>query len=197
MKTLMTGLSRFMAILGGIVLSLLIILTCVSIAGRLLNGFFHGNFMQSVAPGFADWAIGAGVGPITGDFELVEAGVALAIFAFIPLCQITASHASVDIFANMMGPKVNRFLRAVIEVVFAATLVLIAWRLYEGMLSKMSYGETSFLLQFKVWWAYAASLFGAVVSAIVGIYVAFVRIYELLTGNIVIREGVEVADEHT
>ena len=191
MKTFMMGLSRLMAILGGLVLSFLIVLTCVSIAGRLLNGFFHGDVMTSIAPGFSQWAIDIGIGPITGDFELVEAGVAFAIFAFIPLCQITAGHASVDIFANMMGERVNRFLRMVIEVVFAAVLILIAWRLYDGMLSKMSYGETSFLLQFPVWWAYAASLVGAVVSAIVGVYVACIRVAEFLTGRMMLSEIAE------
>jgi len=191
MKSFMMGLSRFMAVLGGIVLSFLIVLTCVSIAGRLLNGFFHGAFMQSLAPGFAHWAIEIGIGPITGDFELVEAGVAFAIFAFIPLCQITGGHASVDIFTDMMPPVVTRVLRVIIDIVFAAVLILIAWRLYEGMLSKQSYGETSFLLQFPVWWAYAASLFGAVVSSIVAVYVAAMRIIEFFTGTVILPDGAE------
>ena len=39
MKSMMLGLSRFMSVLGGLVLSFLILLTCTSIAGRLLNGF--------------------------------------------------------------------------------------------------------------------------------------------------------------
>lgn len=187
----MTSLARFMAVLGGIVLSLLIILTCVSIAGRLLNGFFHGDFMTGIAPGFAQWMLDLGVGPVNGDFELVESGVAFAIFAFIPLCQITSGHASVDIVANMLPASVNRFLRMVIEITFAAVLVLIAWRLYDGMMSKRSYGETTFLLQFPIWWAYAASFFGAVVSAIVGIYMACVRTLEFATGRILVWDGVE------
>jgi hypothetical protein len=180
-----------MAILGGIVLSFLILMTCVSIAGRLLNGFLHGDFMEGLAPGFAQWAIEIGVGPINGDFELVESGVAFAIFAFLPLCQITAGHASVDIIANLLPLRVNRFMQMVVEIVFAAVLVLIAWRLYEGTISKMQYGETTFLLQFPIWWAYAASLFGAVISAFVGIYMAGVRIYEFLTGKIVVWDGQE------
>lgn len=191
MKSFMMGLSRFMAILGGIVLTFLVVLTCVSIAGRLLNGFFHGDFMESIAPGFAHWAIQAGVGPVNGDFELVESGVAFAIFAFMPLCQITSGHASVDIIVNMLPARVNSFLRMVIEVVFAAVLVLIAWKLYDGMNSKMRYGETTFLIQFPIWWAYAASLFGAVIAAIVGIYMGCVRTYEFFTGRIVIYDGVE------
>lgn len=191
MYSKMMHLSRFMAILGGLVLSLLILLTCVSILGRSLNGIMHGDFMQSVAPGFADWVLAIGVGPVNGDFELVEAGVAFAIFAFIPLCQITSGHASVDVFANLFPRRMNRFLRMVTEIVFALVLLLIAWRLFEGMLSKKSYGETSFLLQFQVWWAYAASFAGAAVAAIVGVYMAYVRTYEYLTGTTLVWDGVE------
>jgi len=191
-KTFMMGLARAMAIAGGIVLSLLIVLTCFSIVGRILNGFFHGDLMESIAPGFAKWALDTGVGPITGDFELVESGVAFAIFAFIPLCQITAGHASVDIIANMLPGRVNRFMRMVIEITFAAVLVLIAWRLYEGMMSKKGYGETTFLLQFPIWWAYAASFVGAALAALIGVYMAVIRMYEAFTGRIIIWDGVEV-----
>ncbi|WP_424985498.1 TRAP transporter small permease [Microbulbifer sp. S227A] len=191
MHKLMMGLARFMAVLGGIALSALILLTCVSIAGRLLNGLFHKDFMQNLLPGFSNWMIEIGVGPVNGDFELVESGVAFAIFAFIPLCQITAGHASVDIFTSKLSVGVNRFLRMLTEAVFAAVLILIAVKLYDGMASKMRYGETSFLLQFPIWWAYAASLFGAVISAIVGIYVAAIRVYEFATGRTIITEGME------
>ncbi|MEM9551344.1 MAG: TRAP transporter small permease, partial [Pseudomonadota bacterium] len=145
------------------------------------------------APAFSDWMIALGVGPVNGDFELVEAGVAFAIFAFLPLCQITAGHASVDIFTNALPDGANRFLRAITDAVFAAVLILIAWRLYEGMMSKLSYGETTFLLQFPIWWAYAASLFGAVVAAVVGVYVAGARVYEMVTGQTIIT-GAEAGE---
>ena len=191
MHKLMMGLARTLAIVGGIVLSLLILLTCVSILGRLLNGVFHGGFMQSVAPGFAKWALDMGVGPVNGDFELVEAGVAFAIFCFLPLCQITAGHASVDILANAFSARVNRFLRMVTEIVFAAVLVLIAWKLFDGMMSKKEYGETTFLLQFPIWWAYALSFVASLAAAIVGLYMAGVRTVEFYTGRILIWDGVE------
>lgn len=191
MHKVMLGLARFMAVLGGIVLSALILLTCVSIAGRLLNGFFHNDLMQGLLPGFSNWMIEIGVGPVNGDFELVESGVAFAIFAFLPLCQITAGHASVDILTSQFPRRLNRFLRMVIDIVFAGVLILIAVQLYEGMTNKMRYNETTFLLQFPIWWAYAASLFGAVVSAIVGVYVASVRIIESLTGRTILHDGTE------
>ncbi len=189
MYSFMMRLARGMAALGGMVLTALILLTCASILGRLLNTLFHGAFMQNLAPGFSTWMLDMGVGPVNGDFELVEAGVAFAIFAFLPLCQITAGHASVDIFTNFLPERANAFLRMLVEIAFAAVLVLISWRLYDGMIAKMRYGETSFLLQFPVWWAYAASFFGSVVAAVVGVYMAVVRIVEFFTGRILVRDG--------
>lgn len=190
MHMAMAFLARKMAILGGIVLGLLILLVCISVAGRTLNGFLH-TVLSPVAPDLAQALLDTGVGPINGDFELVEAGIAFAIFAFLPLCQITGGHATVDIFTNLLPLRANRGLRMVTEIVFAAVLVLIAWRLFEGMLSKMSYGETTFLLQFPIWWAYAASFAGAVVAALVGVYTASVRSYEMFSGQTVLTDGPE------
>ncbi len=189
MHRLMMAMAKTMAILGGIVLSFLILLTCVSVLGRSLNGIFHGDFMSGLAPGFSQWMIDIGVGPVNGDFELVEAGVAFAIFAFIPLCQITASHASVDIFANAFPQWIDKILRTVIEIVFAGVLILIAVQLYDGMLSKRQYGETTFLIQFPIWWAYAASLVGAVVSSIVAVYMAYLRVVEMVTGRTLVADS--------
>ncbi len=190
MHMAMAFLARKMAILGGIVLGLLILLVCISVAGRTLNGFLH-TVLSPVAPDLAQALLDTGVGPINGDFELVEAGIAFAIFAFLPLCQITGGHATVDIFTNLLPLRANRGLRMVTEIVFAAVLILIAWRLFEGMLSKMSYGETTFLLQFPIWWAYAASFAGAVVAALVGVYTASVRSYEMFSGQTVLTDGPE------
>lgn len=190
MHMAMAFLARKMAILGGIVLGLLILLVCISVAGRTLNGFLH-TVLSPLAPDLAQALLDTGVGPINGDFELVEAGIAFAIFAFLPLCQITGGHATVDIFTNLLPLRANRGLRMVTEIVFAAVLVLIAWRLFEGMLSKMSYGETTFLLQFPIWWAYAASFAGAVVAALVGVYTASVRSYEVFSGQTVLTDGPE------
>lgn len=181
MQSFFLRLSRAMAILGGVVLSALILLTCLSIAGRLANGWLHG--LEPLAPGLARGLLDLGVGPINGDFELVEAGVAFAIFAFLPLCQITGGHAAVDVFSNLFPARVNRALRWGIEVVFAAVLVLIAVQLLAGMQSKMRSGTVTFLLQFPLWWAYAASLCGAAVSAVVACYIAAARTVEVVTGR--------------
>ena len=72
---------------------------------------------------------------------------------------------------------------------FAAVLILIAVQLYDGMLSKRQYGETTFLIQFPIWWAYAASLVGAVVSSIVAVYMAYIRVMEMITGRTLVADG--------
>lgn len=176
-------LARVFAILGGIALSTLIVMTCLSIIGRSLNSLLHSDLIQSWAPNFSATLISAGVGPINGDFELVEAGMAFTIFAFLPLCQLNSSHASVDILTAKFPIGVNRLLRLVFEIVFAAVLILIAVKLFGGMESKRNSGQTTLLLQFPVWWGYAASVPGAIAAALVSVYLALCRLIELFTGR--------------
>ena len=187
MHNLATRAARFMAICGGLVLALLIVLICISVVGRSLNGLLHG-WIGIVRPAVSAWLLQVGVGPINGDFELVEAGVAFSIFAFLPLCQISGGHASVDIFTSKLPSGLNRGLQMMIDIDFAIALIVMAYQLYKGMLSKQSYGETTFLLQFPIWWAYAASLVGAVMAAVISVYVAGVRVVECVTGQDVISD---------
>jgi TRAP-type C4-dicarboxylate transport system permease small subunit len=181
--SIMLRLSRLMAYLGGIMLAALVVLTCLSIFGRSLNGMFHSDFFQVSLPQIADWALAMGIGPINGDFELIEAGIAFSIFAFLPLCQITGGHATVDIFTAQMSDRTNRVLRMITEVLFAAVLVLIAVQLLSGLQSKMRSGQTTLLIEFPVWWAYALSLTGAVMAALIAVYLAVMRVVEAYTGR--------------
>ncbi|WP_232204300.1 TRAP transporter small permease [Roseobacter sp. CCS2] len=161
-----------MALLGGGVLCLLVLMVCVSVSGRELSDLAYSGALRSLG----DWLIDLGVGPILGDFELVEAGVAFAIFAFLPLTQLSGAHAKVDVFSKGMGNKADRALGKFWSVVMAAIIVLITWRLFVGMQDKMRYGETTYLIQFPIWWAYAASLIAAITASIVSIYCAAMRL---------------------
>jgi TRAP-type C4-dicarboxylate transport system permease small subunit len=179
-------LSRLMAIIGGLALCALIVLICLSIIGRTLNSIFYADIVQSLMPTLAEWVLSTGIGPIEGDFEIVEAGMAFTIFAFIPYCHITAGHASVDLFTNWLPERAQRVLRMVIEILFAIVLVIIAVQLEAGMQSKLRTGQTTLLLQFPVWWPYAFSLVGAVVAALVGVFTAFARIIEAFSEETII-----------
>jgi len=193
MLTIVTAAARLMALIGGIVLTALVTLTCLSVLGRGIDRLGHSDLMEGLAPGLAVWISGLGLGPVPGDYELVEAGIAFAVFAFLPICQLYAAHATVDVFTGMMPRGVNRFLAAFWEVVLAAVIIVIGWRLYGGFTEKLANGQTTFLLQFPVWWAYGASLVAAIVAGLVGIYCAVARLVEGWTGRRTLPggEGVE------
>lgn len=164
-----------MAVLGGLVLTALILLICVSVLGRGANTFAHWDRIEASAPGVSAFLLAAGVAPVPGDFEIVEAAIAFSIFAFLPLCQLKNAHATVDVFTSFLPHRMSIRLKAFWEIVLCAAIVLITWRLGVGLIDKMSNGETTLLLGFPKWWAFAASLLAAVVASIVSIYCATVR----------------------
>jgi len=144
---------------GGAVLVVVLSLTVVSIIGRSL--------------------IFAGLGPIPGDFELVEAGTAFAVLAFLPLCQFHRGHVTVDLFLVRAGRRLNATIDVVANLLMTGAAGVIAWRLFLGLLDKRSYGETTFILQFPIWWSYAAALAGAAVFTLVCAYTVWRSIGEL------------------
>ena len=183
MKTAIERLARAMAIVGGVVLTVLVLLTCVSVLGRGLNSMGHSDWLTGLSQGFSDGLIATGVGPVTGDFELVEAGIAFAIFAFLPICQLYAGHATVDAFTSRLSEKTNTWLVAFWDVVLTLIILLITWRLSAGLAEKYGNGETTFLLQFPIWWSYAASFVAALVASITAVYCSIGRVTYAATGR--------------
>ncbi len=173
MERLITRLALASAAAGGGVLIALVVMTCASIVGRALIDF--------------------GLAPIPGDFELVEAGIAFSVFAFLPICQLRAGHATVDVFTSALSDRFNRLLLAVWEVAAMLVLALIAWRLLAGLVQKFGNGETTFLLQFPVWWAYAASAVPALIAVIVASWSAADRVRAVFTG----RDSRPISGEQT
>lgn len=144
------AIAATMALAGGLVLVALVALTCVSVLGRAL--------------------ISLGLGPVPGDFELVEMGVAFAVFAFLPWCHLNRGHAAVELLTRTFGRTANAWLDLVADFLMLLVAGLITWRLALGALDKRSYHETTFILETPIWWAYAACLVGAVVFTIVALY---------------------------
>ncbi len=146
-----------MALAGGAVLVVVTIVTVFSIVGRALlplNRYLGIDFFA----------------PIQGDYEIVEAGMAFAIFAFLPWCQLTRGHAVVAIFTDRLPVRYNAIAEFFIDLLFLAVAVFIAWRHYEGMLDKLRYLETTFILRLPLWWWYAGGLVGAIVLIVVAAY---------------------------
>lgn len=183
MRRLIYFLARFTAVIGGLVLMALVLMTTASIIGRTVNKMLHSPFFQEKLTGLSQGLIDMGIGEINGNYELLEAGVAFAIFSFLPICQYYGAHATVDVFTSFLPARVNRWIMAVWEVVLAAVIVLIIWRLYEGMQRYLGNGETTLFLQFPVWWAYAASFASGVIASVVSVYCAVIRVIEAIRGT--------------
>ncbi len=143
LQILVELVARVLAIAGGAVLLCIIVLTCVSIAGRALVTF------------------DLGVGPIRGIYDMTEIGMAAAIFAFLPWAQFTEAHARVDLFQPMMPKTMDRVLDLLFNLAMLVVAAVGTWRLYLGMQDKLSFGETTLIAQIPVWQGYAASLVGA------------------------------------
>jgi len=180
MDNLMHRIARVMAYLGGTVLVALTVLTCVSIIGRSLVTIAHSGYVKAHMAWLSELLIQGNFGPIPGDFEILEAGIAFAVFAFLPWCQINNGHASVDIFTSRFPVRTNRLIDLVSASLMAVVFVVIAWRLWIAMGDKMRYGETTFILQFPIWWSYALSVGAAIVAGMVAVWFATVRLREFV-----------------
>lgn len=143
-------LARAMAILGGIVLIVLVAITCASIVGRSLTFI--------------------GLNQVNGDYELVELGVGFAVFAFLPWTQFSKGHARVDLFESAFARWQNLLSDLVSDLLLLAIALVGGYRLWLGMLDKLNYGETTFILQFPIWQAYATGVLGMAVFAIVAAF---------------------------
>ncbi len=169
LSSIVSALARWLAIAGGAVLVAITVMTVLSISGRAF--------------------IWAGLGPVPGDFELVEAGTGFAVFAFLPWCQLNRGHATVDLFTNFLSPAANRVLDLLWEVVLGLVTILVAWRLWVGMLEKRSYGETTFILQFPIWWGMALCAVATIVGVIVAVYMVVMRVREVAAGRALLAGG--------
>ena len=156
-------LARWTALAGGLVLVAIIFLVVTSVIGRAL--------------------IWAGLKPVPGDYELVSIGVGFAVFGFLPWVHLTRGHATVTLLTDRFGPRVNAWILVVSDALMLAAAAFVAWRLYEGMLDKFQYRETTLLLRVPLGWAYALGLVGAVVLVIVAVFVLGRSISDAMAGR--------------
>jgi TRAP-type C4-dicarboxylate transport system permease small subunit len=108
--------------------------------------------------------------PFPGDFEMTEIGVAVAVFAFLPYCQITGANVTADIFTARASAKTVAVLQLAASIVALAFAALLVWRMWAGMLDQNAYGYTTAILQFPHWIAFLpilASLMLLVIASLI------------------------------
>lgn len=139
-------LAYWSAIVGGVALVALTLMIVASVSGRAL--------------------ISIGLGPVPGDFELVEVGTAIAVFFFLPWTYLKGGHATVDLLYTNLPAWAQKAIVLACDLVMLVVWLTLTWKLYEGMLEKKEYVETTFILQMPIWWAYALCMVGAVIGCL-------------------------------
>ena len=90
---------------------------------------------------------------VRGDFDLVQIGVALAIFAFLPFCQLRGANIFVDSFTTRLPARGRAALDALWSLLYAAAAGVIAWRMAAGARETVANGTTSMVLGLPIGWA--------------------------------------------
>jgi TRAP-type C4-dicarboxylate transport system permease small subunit len=104
--------------------------------------------------------------PFPGDFELTEMGVAVAVFAFLPYCQLTGANVSADIFTAGASKRLIAFFTLLGSLVALGFASLLIWRMFHGMLDQREYGYTTTILQIPHWMAFVPILASLVLLAL-------------------------------
>lgn len=132
---LLYRIARWLAILGGAILAAMALLTTVSIAGRA-----------------------AFSAPVRGDFELVAIGTGIAVFAFLPWCQLTRGNVLVDFFMDRAPVRAKALCDALGGILYVLLGALLTWRMVYGGIDMHRYAELSLTLNFPRWTTFPVSV---------------------------------------
>lgn len=119
------------ALLGGLLLLLIALMNTWSVISLAVLGF-----------------------PVPGDFELVQMGVAVVAFSFLPYCQLKGANVTADIFtagASRVTIAVFTLLAAIVAAFFS---IILLWKMSNGMVSYLRYREVTTILNIPQWIAY-------------------------------------------
>lgn len=133
LTTVLDRLARFCSLYAGLVM--------IGIAGMTVWSVIGRDFFGAA---------------LLGDFELVQVGMACAVAAFMPLCQLRRSNIIVDFFTLKASARSRQMLDRIGALALAAMMILLAWRTAIGAADAWRYGTASMMMQFPEWIAYAS-----------------------------------------
>ena len=145
--------TRGLALAGGVLLVGVLVMTVISVAGRYLFN-----------------------APIPGDYEITELACGIAVFAFLPYCQLNRANIVVEFFTAHLSGRAKRVLDTVHSFAFTVVAVLMAWRLAVGGVSKMADGQTTLYLGIPLYWGYFLAVVGAATLCLVCAWVFLVQV---------------------
>jgi TRAP-type C4-dicarboxylate transport system permease small subunit len=144
MKTL-EALAKFCAILAGVLLTAITLMTCASLIGRNTTG----------------WTI-------VGDFELSGSAAGAAIALFLPWCQVRRGNIIVDFFTAKASPSTIAGLDRIGALLLGLAMLLLAWRTGLGGMNAWRSQSGSMMLGFPEWIVYVFMVPPIALTALIG-----------------------------
>lgn len=144
------ALAKLFAVVGGIVLTALTLMSIYSVVMRNLVG-----------------------APIIGDFELVQMGTAVAVASFLPFTQLRGGNIMVDFFTARASDRTRSRLDAFGAVVLGLALGLLAWRTALGGISAYRSFEETMIMALPVWWGYVLMVPPMAVASLAAFWTAW------------------------
>jgi TRAP-type C4-dicarboxylate transport system permease small subunit len=120
--------------------------------------------------------------PLPGDFELTEILVAVAVFAFLPYCQLTGANVTADLFTAHAGPRAIGAFGMFASLLALGISVLLAWRTWAGLLDYRQFVETTAILKIPIWTAYVPAL-ASLALLVFACLITLMRSWRVLRGG--------------
>jgi TRAP-type C4-dicarboxylate transport system permease small subunit len=114
--------------------------------------------------------------PLLGDSELVEFFCSVAVFAFLPYCQLRGANVIVDFFSRPLPERARDWLDAVMGLAFTGVAAVLAWRLLEGGLTAYERSKRSMFLQLPEWWGYAIGVAAMALWVVVCVWTTYLSL---------------------
>jgi len=143
---ILENLAKTCAVLAGVLLTGITLMTCASLIGRNTTG----------------WTI-------VGDFELSGSAAGAAIALFMPWCQVRRANIIVDFFTAKASEATNRRLDRLGALLLAVCMGLLAWRSGIGGINAWKSGTGSMMLGFPEWIVYALMVPPLALTAVIGL----------------------------
>jgi TRAP-type C4-dicarboxylate transport system permease small subunit len=149
---------------GGLLLVAIMLVSSVSVIGRGLSQLF-----------------GARLSGIPGDIEIVQLGCAVAVFAFLPLCQIKRANVLVGAFTKNLPVRYRSVFDLAANALFLVLAFALALQLGHGAVEKFRNNDTTMVLRIPEGWAFAVALAFAWLLALATAYTVARSVMEIAT----------------
>src|SRR5215475_2926169 len=124
-------LIKYWALAGGVIILVLVLITAASAISNLIFGV-----------------------PFAGEYELAKHFVGIAIFTFLPYCQLTGANVTVDIFTTGMGARGKAAMRLLSASLAAAFALVLLRQMTLGFADYLAFPEETAALHIPLWTAF-------------------------------------------